>query len=197
MVICCSGATPSTSAFLGLSTIDGIGFPSPRMGDFCPLRIVWGFMCNNGRFCVLPRQTPGNLRGHRTISSLLGQLSHMYYTRFQSDFGCSRVPCFEASGNAYQRAVFLLPLGWIETTYTNWHYAGGVFSTLARCLPPSDGTRHEGVATLTLATTVLFHRSKIGRISVWLTLVNWRVAHTWSNSIYLSQHNERWQRHSS
>ena len=116
VVIVCSGSSPSTSAFLGRSTIDGIRFPSPRVGVFCPLRIEWRFMCNDGHFCVLPRQTPGNLQGHRTISSLLGQTSHLHYTRFQSDFGCSRVPCFEATGIAYQHAVFLLPLGWIQAT---------------------------------------------------------------------------------
>ena len=65
--ICWWGTPPSTSAFLDLSIIDGIRFPSLRVGNFCPLRIVWGFMCNDGHFCVLPRQTPGNLQGHRAI----------------------------------------------------------------------------------------------------------------------------------
>jgi len=156
VVICCW----KTSAFLDLSTIDCIRCPSPRVGDPCPLRIVWGFMCNDGHFCVLPRQTPGNLQGHRVISSLLGQISHLHYTRFQSDFGCSRVTCFEATGIAYQRAVFLLRLGWIQATYPNCHYAGAVYSALARCLPPSNGKRHEDVATFTLATTVCFTEVK-------------------------------------
>lgn len=64
---------------------DWLSFAAHRR--LLPSSYYVGFYWNNGHFCVLPRHEPDNLQGHCTISVFLGQMSRLYYTRFQSVFG--------------------------------------------------------------------------------------------------------------